>query len=177
MKTISSVPATKIDCKSIVSTLIKNRIIHKYMSKIRSKSTDIIIKNKVALNLLEDLLTLHIRVRTFSFAKGQIQSHKINISRLKSSSLRISLKKIDFENWRETLTIKTAIFIATNNWKTKISPFSFLFFFLLLYFALVLIKIRRKTQEKKFRYACLIYLLFAQTVKLLNSIAIHIKQK
>ena len=85
------------------------------MSKIRSKSTDIIIKNKVALNLLEDLLTLHIRVRTFSFAKGQIQSHKINISRLKSSSLRISLKKIDFENWRETLTIKTAIFIATNN--------------------------------------------------------------
>ena len=97
-KTISSVPATKIDCKSIVSTLIKNRIIHEYMSKIRSKSTNTIIKNKVDLNLLEDLLTLHIRVRTFSFAKGQIQSHKINISRLKSSSLQISLKKIDFEN-------------------------------------------------------------------------------
>ena len=144
MKTISSVPATKIDCKSIVSTLIKNRIIHEYMSKIRSKSTDIIIKNKVALNLLEDLLTLHIRVRTFSFAKGQIQSHKINISRLKSSSLRISLKKIDFENWRVTLTIKTAIFIATNNWKTKISPFSFLFF----YFALFRFSFDQDQKEK-----------------------------
>ena len=94
---------------------MKNRIIHEYMSKIRSQSTDTIIKKELDLNLLEDLLTLHIRVRTFSFAKGQIQSHKINISRLKSSSLRISLKKIDFENWRETLTIKTAIFIATNN--------------------------------------------------------------
>ena len=43
-KTITSVPTTKIDCKSIVSTLIKNSIIHENMSKIRSKSTDTIIK-------------------------------------------------------------------------------------------------------------------------------------
>ena len=97
-KTITSVPTTKIDCKSIVSTLMKNPIIHENMSKIRSKSTDTIIKKEINLNLLEDLLTLYIRVRTFSFAKGQIQSHKIKQSRLKSRSLRTSLKKMDFEN-------------------------------------------------------------------------------
>ena len=173
LKTISIVPTTKIDCKSIVSTLIKNRIICEYMSKIRRKSTDTVVKIELGLNFLEDLLTLHIPVRTFSFAKGQIQSHKVQISKLKSSSLWISLKKIDFKNWRVTLTIKTAIFIATNIQKTKMAPFSYFF----LYFALVLIKIRRKTQEKMFWYACLIYLLFVQTVKLLNSITIHIKQK
>ena len=77
---------------------MKNPIIHENMSKIRSKSTDTIIKREIALNLLQDLLTLYIRVRTFSFAKGQIQSHKIKQSRLKSRSLRTSLKKMDFEN-------------------------------------------------------------------------------
>ena len=166
-KTITSVPTTKIDCKSIVSTLMKNPIINENMSKIRSKSTDTIIKKEINLNLLEDLLTLYIRVRTFSFAKGQIQSHKIKQSRLKSRSLRTSLKKMDFENWRVSLTIKTAIFILTNIWKTKIAVL----------FALVLIKIRRKKQEKLFWFVCLIYLLFPKTVKLLNSIASHNKQK
>ena len=43
-KRITSVPTTKIDCKSIVSTLMKNHFILESMSKIRSKSTDTIIK-------------------------------------------------------------------------------------------------------------------------------------
>ena len=166
-KTITSVPTTKIDCKSIVSTLMKNPIIHENMSKIRSKSTDTIIKKEINLNLLEDLLTLYIRVRTFSFAKGQIQSHKIKQSRLKSRSLRTSLKKVNFENWRVSLTNKTAIFIATNILKIKMAAL----------FALVLINIRRKIQEKLFWSVCLIYLLFLKTVKLLNYIASHNKQK
>ena len=69
-KAITSVPTTKIDCKGIVSTLMKNPIIHENMSKVRSKSTDTIIKKEIGLDLLEDLLTLHIRVRTFFFSKG-----------------------------------------------------------------------------------------------------------
>ena len=97
-KTITSVPTTKIDFKSIVSTLMKNPIIHENMSKIRSKSTDTIIKKEIALDLLEDLLALYIRVKTFSLAEDQVQSHKIKQSRLKSRSLRTSLKKMDFEN-------------------------------------------------------------------------------
>ena len=166
-KTITSVLTTKIDCKSIVSTLMKNPIIQENMSKIRSKSTDTFIKKKIAVNLFDDLLTLYIRVRTFYFKKCQIQSHKIKQSRLKSRSLRTSLKKVNFENWRVSLTNKTAIFIATNILKIKMAVL----------FALVLINIRRKIQEKLFWSVCFIYLLFLKTVTLLNSIASHNKQK
>ena len=70
-KTITSVPTTKIDRKSIVSTLMKNPIIHENMSKTRSKSTDTIIKKEIILNLLEDLLTLYIRVRSFFLQKAK----------------------------------------------------------------------------------------------------------
>ena len=45
-QTITSVPTTKIDCKSIVSTFTKNPIIHKNMSKIRSKSGFELTKKK-----------------------------------------------------------------------------------------------------------------------------------
>ena len=96
-ETITSVPETKMDCKSIVSTLMKNPIIHENMSKIKSKSTNTILRKEIALNLLEDLLTFYIRVRMFSFAKDQIQSHKIKQLKLKSRSLQTSLKKSDFE--------------------------------------------------------------------------------
>ena len=73
---------------------------------------------------------------------------------------------MNFENWRVSLTIETPIFIVTNNWETKIAAL----------FALVLIKIRRKKQEKLFWSVCL-YLLFLETVKFLNSIASYNKQK
>ena len=76
-----------LDSKNIVSTLMKNPIIHDNKSKIRSKSIDAFIKKDIALNLIENLLTLYISVRRFSFAKAQIQSHKIKESRLKSRSL------------------------------------------------------------------------------------------
>ena len=58
-KRISSIP-TKIDCKSIVFNLMKNPFIYESMSKIRSKSTDTVIKKEIALNLLEDLLEIKI---------------------------------------------------------------------------------------------------------------------
>ena len=137
-KTITNFPTTKIDCESIVSTLMKNRIIHNNKFKIRSKSIDAFIKKEIALNLMENLLALYIRVRTYSFAKGQILSHRIKQSRLKSRSLWTSLKKMDFENWRVSLVMEWAIFMATNNRKTKIAAL----------FALVLINIRRKKTRK-----------------------------
>ena len=76
-----------LDSKNIVSTLMKNPIIHDNKSKIRSKSIDAFIKKDIALNLIENLLTLYIPVRTFSSAKAQIQSRKIKQSRFKSGSL------------------------------------------------------------------------------------------
>ena len=57
-KIITSVPTTKFDCKSIVSTLMKNPFIRESLSKLRIKSTDTITKKEIALNLLEELLTL-----------------------------------------------------------------------------------------------------------------------
>ena len=47
-KTITSVPTTKIDCKSLVSILMKNPIIHEKMFKIRNKSTIQLLKKKSA---------------------------------------------------------------------------------------------------------------------------------
>ena len=105
--------ATKIDCKSIISTLIKNPITHENMFKFRSKSTDLIIKKEIALTLLEDLLTLYITSGHLLLKKARYKV-KFKQSRLKSRSLRTSLKKMDFENWQLFLTIKTAIFIAAN---------------------------------------------------------------
>ena len=48
---------------------MKNPITHENIFKFRSKSTDLIIKKEIALTLLEDLLTLYIHVRTFTFEK------------------------------------------------------------------------------------------------------------
>ena len=104
---------TKIDCKSIVSTLMKNPITHENMFKFRSKSTDLIIKKEIALTLLEDLLTLYITSGHLLLKKARYKV-KFKQSRLKSRSLRTSLKKMDFQNWQLFLTIKTAIFIAAN---------------------------------------------------------------
>ena len=63
-----------------------------HAATIRSKSSDR-IKKEIALNLLEDLLTLYIRVRSFSFAKDQQQAFKIRQAKLKSRSLRTALKE------------------------------------------------------------------------------------
>ena len=168
LKTITSVPTTKIDCKGVVSILMKVILPMKRCPKSKvNQLIQLLIKN-----ILEDLLTVYIRVRTFSFAKGQIQSHKINQSRLKSRSVRTSLKKMDFENSSNS-NHKNSYFYSYKYLKNKNGSF-FLIFSL---FALVLIKIRRKKQEKLFWSVCLIYLLFLKTVKLLNSIASHNKQK
>ena len=75
-----------LGCKNILSTLMKNPIIHENQSNGTSKSTDTFIKKEIAINLIENLLALYIPVRTYSFAKGHIQSHKIKISTFKSRS-------------------------------------------------------------------------------------------
>ena len=106
-----------------------------------------LLKNKSPWNFIENLLALYIHVRTYSFAKGQILSHKMKHSRLKSRSLWTSLKNMDFRNWQVSLTMELSIFMATNNRKTKMAAL----------FALVLIKIRRKKQEKLFWLFVYIY--------------------
>ena len=81
-----------IDSKSIVAELLKNSLILTNFSKVRSNSQDKITK-EIALNLLEDLLMLYIRLRTFSFVKDKVQAFKIRQSKTRSRSLRTTIKQ------------------------------------------------------------------------------------
>ena len=63
-----------------------------YFSTIRDNSSDI-IKKEIALNLLEDLLTLYLRVRIFSRVKDKVQAYRIQKSKTKSRFLCTSLKR------------------------------------------------------------------------------------
>ena len=64
------------------------------------------VEKEVALNLLERMLTLYIRVRAFLYAKKKVELHKIQINILKSHSIRTEMKKsymdrIDKSMWTE----------------------------------------------------------------------------
>ena len=61
-------------------------------AKVRRSSPDN-IKKEIAFNLLEDLLTLYIRVHTFSFVKDKVQTLKVGNSKTKSRSLRTGMKQ------------------------------------------------------------------------------------
>ena len=51
------------------------------------------VKKEIALNLLEHMLTLYIRLRSFSYAKDKVQAHNILAKRQKSLSFRTEMKK------------------------------------------------------------------------------------
>lgn len=84
--------AFKIDSKDIVSTLLKNCIVLANFSKIRNSCTQEIEK-ELSLNLLEDLLCLYIRARTFSHVKQKRDNYKLESKKQKMNSLRKSIKK------------------------------------------------------------------------------------
>ena len=88
----------KIDSKEMVSCLMKDCGVLSNFSKIRNLATDseskeVSVKKEVYLNLLQDLLMLYIRVRSFSFVKDKQQLHKMNYATKKSRSLRTEIKK------------------------------------------------------------------------------------
>ena len=75
-RTATQKHVVKIDSNSIVSNLMANATVLHHATVLKSKSEET-IKKEVALNLLEDLLTLYIRVRSFSFANDKQQAYKI----------------------------------------------------------------------------------------------------
>ena len=87
------------------SLLIKNYMALKRFAKVRRSSPDN-IKKKIAFNLLEVLLTLHIRVRTFSF---------VNTSQKMKFSIKDFFSKCD--QIQRTLQI----------WSHSLKEFHFLF--------------------------------------------------
>ena len=82
----------KIDSKEMVGQLMQNcGLLHNY-EKLKLCAED--VKSEVSKNLLEDLLMLYIRVRTFSYVKDKQQLHKIQAQKGKERSLRFELKKL-----------------------------------------------------------------------------------
>lgn len=81
-----------IDSKTMVSTLIKNSYILSNYTTIRDLSTEKVSK-EVALNLLENLIMLYVRVRVFSLVKDNRELHKMEAKKKKLKSLRTEIKK------------------------------------------------------------------------------------
>ena len=82
----------QIDVKKMVSQLLENPSVLSNFNKVRNQSAEKVSK-EIALNLLDHLITLYIRVRTFSLVKDKREMHKIASKRKKARSLRNEIKK------------------------------------------------------------------------------------
>ena len=82
----------KIVSKDTVNALIENCIALESFAKVRGNSPGN-IKKEIAFSLLEDFLTLYIRVRTFPYVKDTIQAFKIRNGETKSRSFRTGKKQ------------------------------------------------------------------------------------
>ena len=82
----------KIDSKKMVSDLLKNPSILCNYNVLRNQAAEKVSK-EVAINLLEHLIMLYIRVRIFSLVKDKRELHKIESKKKKMRSLRTEIKK------------------------------------------------------------------------------------
>ena len=83
----------QIDSKKMVSYLLKDPSVLFNYNKLRNL-TEVKINKEVALNLLEHLIILYIRVRVFSMVKDKREIHKIKSKEKKLGSLRTGIKKL-----------------------------------------------------------------------------------
>ena len=82
----------KIDSKMMVSQLMENPSVLCNFNTVRNQSVEKVSK-EIALNLLEHLITLYVRVRAFSLAKDRRELHNITSKRKKKRSLCTEIKK------------------------------------------------------------------------------------
>ena len=83
---------TKIDVPEMVSNLMSNAPLVAYFNNMRAQS-ELPVKKEVALNLLEDMLSLYLRIRSHSFAKNKQQNFKVNKDATRAKSLRTERKR------------------------------------------------------------------------------------
>ena len=88
----TTVTSKKIDSKKMVSDLLKNSIILYNYNVLRNQSSEQVSK-EVAINLLEHLIALYIRVRIFSLVKDKRELHKMESKKKKMRSLCTEIKK------------------------------------------------------------------------------------
>ena len=82
-----------IDSSCLVSSVIKDSLVMaNYFQVLRMANTH--VSKEIALNLLEHLILLYVRVRTFSYAKDKVKQHKLDRQKVKKKSLRTELKKM-----------------------------------------------------------------------------------
>ena len=83
-----------IDSKKIVSDLLKNPIVLCNYNKLRYDESTEKISKEIAMNLLEHLIMLYVRIRVFSLVKDKCELHKISSKKKKVISLRTEIKKL-----------------------------------------------------------------------------------
>ena len=76
----------------MVSQLMENPSVLCNFNTVRNQSVEKVSK-EIALNLLEHLITLYVRVRAFSLAKDRRELHNITSKRKKKRSLCTEIKK------------------------------------------------------------------------------------
>ena len=81
-----------IDSQKMVSELLRNSSVLCNFNKLRNITTEKVSK-EIAFNLLEQLVLLYIRVRTFSWVKSRNDLEKIKSKKKKVRSLRTEIKK------------------------------------------------------------------------------------
>ena len=81
-----------IDCQKMVSELLRNPSVLCNFNRLRNMTKGKVSK-EIAFNLLEQLVLLYIRVRTFSWVKSRNDLEKIKSEKKKVRSLRIEIKK------------------------------------------------------------------------------------
>ena len=76
----------------MVSGLMSNAPLVAYFNSMRAKS-ELPVKKELALKLLEDMLSLYLRIRSHSFAKNKQQEYKVNKDATRKKSLRTERKR------------------------------------------------------------------------------------
>ena len=82
----------KINCKEMVADLVKHCRILMFYNKIRNASVEKVPK-EIAINLLEHIIELYLRARTFSLVKQKKEIFKLEAKKKKLNSLQKSIKK------------------------------------------------------------------------------------
>lgn len=81
-----------IDSNKIVKNVMGDGMVKIYYNNIQEEA-GILVDKEIALNLLEQLIMLYVRVRSHSFAKQKIEAYKEECKTKKARSLRTEMKR------------------------------------------------------------------------------------
>ena len=88
---------TSINNKALVNEMLKDSVIISNLNNIRY-NTEVQIDKEISFSLLESMLVLFTRVRSFSYARDIREKHQINKRQARKSSIRTEIKKVTCSN-------------------------------------------------------------------------------